>query len=543
VALGLFVLLATAAATAWAYARGRAAVLAEARAELDSRARLSADRLERAIGERARLAALWPGLSTSQDLAVDDVDKRVALSLEELASHVGGGSLALALDTTGTVVAASSAAWIGRRVSGEKFYQRGPVADGGAAVASIPGDVPLLAVTSVVLSAVDGAPLGRIVLLSPWTALVAEGADGDAGALSVRDQAGRALFRGRLFLRADSSTLLVSRSTAHAPDAPPLEVAVAMPEADALRPLRRTTRSLLLFAVVVLAVTLPAAVLLARSTTAELRRLTERAREAERTGRADFGAPSPAAPAEVRVLAGALQSMEERLEASRAELARQESLAAMGTMAAGLAHEVRTPLSVIRGSAEMLARHAAAGSQDAELAAFVVEEADRLSRLVDDLLAFARPREPVRERADLAAVARRVAGAPGIGGGAVGIETRLEPAPVTGDAEQLYQVALNLAANAIQASPPGASVLIRTGVDGADAVLEVADGGPGITPEDLPKVWTPFFSQRVGGTGLGLPIVRRIVEAHDGTVVLESGSGDGTKAVVRLPLRTESRAP
>lgn len=536
-------LLATAAATGWAYVRGRAEVLADARGALASRARLSADRLERAVRERARLAALWPALSTSQDLAVDDVDKRVALSLEELASHVGGGAVALALDPAGRVVAASSPEWIGRRVSGAPWYRPGPVAPGRAAVESVPGAVPLLAVTSPVLAASDGAPLGRIVLLAPWRSLVAEAAGGDADALAVSDAAGRPLFRGGLFLRADSAGLLVARATAHGPDAPPVEVAAAMPAAEALLPLRRTTRSLLLFAAVVLAVTLPAAVLLARSTTAELRRLTGRAREAERTGRADFGAPEPGAPAEVRVLAGALQSMAERLETSRRELARQESLAATGTMAAGLAHEVRTPLSVIRGSAEMLARRAAPGSREAELAAFMTDEADRLSRLVDDLLAFARPRDPGREPADLAAVARRVAGAPGIGGGAVPVEARLEPAPVSGDPGQLYQVALNLVANAVQASPPGSPVTVRTAVEGEDAVLEVADAGPGIPPDDLPMVWTPFFSRRSGGTGLGLPIVRRIVEAHGGTVALLSRPGEGTRAAVRLPLRPSDEAP
>ena len=496
--------------------------------------------------ERARLAALWPGLSTSQDLAVDDVDKRLAASLEELADHVGGGALALALDTAGRVAAASSPEWIGRRAAGEPWLHAGPIAPGRAIVHPLPAPVPLLAVTSPVLSAGDGAPLGRIVLLSPWAPLVAEAAGGgDAEALSVRDAAGRTLFRGSLFARAESAGSagadgwLFAHAEADGPQVPPLDVAVALPAAEALQPLRRTTRSLLLFAALVLAVTLPAAVLLARSTTGELRRLTGRARDAERTGRADFGAPGPAAPDEVRVLAGALQSMGERLEAQRRELARQESLAAMGTMAAGLAHEVRTPLSVIRGSAEMLARRAAPESREAELAAFVMEEADRLSRLVDDLLAFARPREPAREAADLAAVARRVAGAPGIGGGAVPVEARLDPAPVTGDPGQLYQVALNLVSNAVQASPPGASVCVSTRVEGGEAVLEVADSGAGIAPEDAAKVWTPFFSKRSGGTGLGLPIVRRIVEAHGGTVSLQSRPGDGTRAVVRLPTRRE----
>jgi two-component system sensor histidine kinase HydH len=470
---------------------------------------------------------------------VDDVDKRLARSLEELAQRLGGGAVALAMDTTGRVVAASSQRWIGRGARGEPWYRAGGVAPGATRVEAVPGPLPVLAVTSAVAAMEDGAALGSIVLLSPWRPLVAEAVGTEADALMVRDARGRVLFRGALFARAGAAPLLSAHAPAGGPEVPRLQVQVAMPTRQALLPLRRTTRSLLLFAAVVLAVTLPAAVLLARSTTAELRRLTARAREVERTGRADFGAPGPGAPLEVRVLAGALQSMVQRLDASRRELARQESLAAMGMMAAGLAHEVRTPLSVIRGSAEMLARRAPPASREEELAAFVMEETDRLSRLVDDLLAFARPREPAPLPADLAAVARRVAAAPGIGGG-VAVEARLEPAPVTGDPEQLYQAVLNLVSNAVYVSPPGASVRVATSVDGDQAVLEVADEGPGMPPDQLAQVWTPFFTRRAGGTGLGLPIVRRIVEAHGGTVQLHSAPGEGTRAVIRLPLRTGS---
>jgi signal transduction histidine kinase len=195
----------------------------------------------------------------------------------------------------------------------------------------------------------------------------------------------------------------------------------------------------------------------------------------------------------------------------------------MGAMAAGLAHEVRTPLSVIRASAEMLSRRMAAGSREGELASFVLEESDRLSRLVDDLLAYARPREPVAQPTDLATIADRAVRAQQIRGEAGKLEVQLESAPVSADPEQVYQVALNLLSNALLASPAQASVTIRTWRRGNDAMLEILDRGGGIPPEDLDRIWIPFFSRRAGGTGLGLPIVRRIVEAHRGSVTLEPG--------------------
>lgn len=541
VTIGLFVLLATAAATVWAYTRERSAVLADARAALEARARLSADRIDRAIAERARLTALWPGLSTTQDLALDDVDKRVALSLEELADHVGGGALALATDTLDRVVAASTPEWIGRTLSMDG-WSRDPGRPGEAVVAEIDGSEALLATWSPVFTSDGSSRLGRILLLSPWRALVTDAVGGEATPLELR-LGGEPLFRGDLYaMPGGPGELLVARAMVGDNRIQPLEIGVAMPVDQAVAPLRGITRSLLLFAALVLAITLPGAVLLARSTTGELRRLTGRAREAERTGTVDFGAAPATAPAEVQVLTGALHSMVERLEASQRELARQESLAAMGTMAAGLAHEIRTPLSVIRTSAEMLVRRAAPDSREAELASFTVEEVDRLSRLVEDLLAFARPRAPDLGPTDLEAAAARASRSIALGSDAAEIRTELASAPVLGDAEQLYQVALNLVSNAVQASPPGGVVRLSTGVEGGQAVLRVIDAGPGIAPEDLAHVWDPFFSRRSGGTGLGLPIVRRIAEEHGGRVTLEPAPDGGTIATLRIPLRHPSNS-
>ncbi|HET7462149.1 MAG TPA: ATP-binding protein, partial [Longimicrobium sp.] len=350
-----------------------------------------------------------------------------------------------------------------------------------------------------------------------------------AATLVLRDSAGRTLFRGRGFPP-------LSRVSGRARAPGGLAVETAVSTAAALAPLREASRRLVFLAALVLLAGVPGAVLLARSTTRELRRLTRQAEEGRRTGTPRFAPADPGAPADVRVLAAALAEMAERVDESRRELARQETLAALGTMAAGLAHEVRTPLSVIRGSAEIMARGASPGSRDAELGEFIIEEADRLGRLVDDLLAFARPRQPVRTPAELASVAARLAEAWARGGArSVRLATELRPAPVLADAEQMYEVALNLATNAAQASPPGALVRVATRTEGSDAVLEVEDSGTGISPDDLAKVWTPFFSRRPGGTGLGLPIVRRIVEAHGGRVELESREGRGTRVTVRLP--------
>ncbi len=555
-----FVVVATMLVGGFEYARGRRALVARATAALEARERLVGDRLLRALDQRRRLTSVWPELEAAQDLAVDDVDKRLASSLVRLSQSFGGHALALALGTSDTVVAASSRPWIGM-FAGDRPWSRIPAPPPGRATLRLTRDSTLGAVVAAiapVIARTTGAPLGRIILLSPWDALLDEAAGEYGTALEVRDAEGRLLRPSppddAERLRASPLAVPVGDDTVHLTLGTPLE--------EALTSLHATRRQFALLALVVLLVTVPAALFLARSNTAALRRLTERARQVHVDGEgastpasaSPFGgtatapaspvpAPTPdftppaGAPREVRVLASALSTMVERLESSRLQLARQESLAAMGTMAAVLAHEIRTPLSVLRGSADMLARRVGDDERDRELVSFLEEEIGRLERLVNDLLVFARPRPPDVAPADLAEVARRglrtLAGKAAEAG--VSLSAELEAAPVRGDEEQLYEVALNLVGNAIEALPRGGDVRVRTGTTGPDSTLVVDDDGPGIPAGTLDEVWTPFFTTRRGGTGLGLPLVRRIARAHGGDALIELPREKGTRVVLLLP--------
>lgn len=517
------------------YVRGRRALIRRVTGELEARARLVADRVDRGLEQRRRLVAAWPELEAAQDLAVDDVDKRLASALVRLADSFGGGAVALGVDTGGTVIAASAMDWIGTPVGG-RAWARLPEPGPDEPSLDLTRDPALGAVVAAaapVTSRADGRHLGTIVLLSPWQPLLREAAGEYLGDLVVlRDTTATP---DRRHLRSPPVSLPLDGDT--------VRIALAAPLDDALRPLRATRRQFALFALVLLAVTVPAGLVVARSNTAALRRLTDSARRVEAgAGDApDFRAPD-GAPREVRVLAGALSTMVQRLEASRVELAHQESLAAMGTMAAVLAHEIRTPLSVLRGSAEMLRKRAGEDERSVELVSFVEEEIGRLERLVNDLLVFARPRPPEMGLTDLAGVVGRAATALARQADEAGVALRtvLDPAPVRGDQEQLYQVVLNLATNAIEAAP-GGRVELRTGVSDRAAVLEVRDDGPGIPPERLEEVWTPFVTSRRGGTGLGLPLVRRIARAHGGDASLASAPGEGTCVRVVLPVAEGGR--
>jgi len=231
-----------------------------------------------------------------------------------------------------------------------------------------------------------------------------------------------------------------------------------------------------------------------------------------------------------------LRAMEDRV-------ARSERLADLGQLSAGLAHELRNPLASMMGSVELLGA-AALGEDDRRLLEIVQREGGRLAHLLTEFLAFARPSPARREAVDLASIAAETLEAFSHDPAAAGLklERELRPAPVRCDPDQLRQVLWNLLVNAAQAlsngGPGQPSGTIRLaclpGASGG-ARLTVADDGPGMVPEVRARLFTPFFTTKPGGTGLGLATVHRVLEAHGGGVTVESEPGQGTRFTIHLP--------
>jgi two-component system sensor histidine kinase PilS (NtrC family) len=224
------------------------------------------------------------------------------------------------------------------------------------------------------------------------------------------------------------------------------------------------------------------------------------------------------------------------------EVVRNERLAAIGRLAAGVAHEIRNPLAAISGSVELLAQGLPSDDRTSkELMGIVLTEVARLDGLIAELLDFARPRAPQPQRVDLSAAIVELARVLSNDRATLG-ERALEvsaPEPVYTEVDpaQLRQIVWNLVRNAAQASPDGAPVSLRVAADGGWAQIEVRDRGPGIPPEHRARLFEPFFSTKSGGTGLGLATVHRIIEAHHGRIELvDAQPGPGTQVVVRLPL-------
>ena len=233
---------------------------------------------------------------------------------------------------------------------------------------------------------------------------------------------------------------------------------------------------------------------------------------------------------------------------------RAERLEAVAALSASLAHEIRNPLASIRSSVEQLARTAQADEDDRYLAQLIVRESDRLSRLLNEFLDFARVRAtkfaPVDLQAVVTAAVRMVREHPDCKADTE-IRVQGQRTVLEGDEDLLYRVVVNLVLNAAQAAKGPAVVTVTTGPAKVGDLplgnniehplrLEVRDTGPGIPEELRDRLFEPFVTGRSGGSGLGLAIVQRAVEAHRGVALVDSAPGKGTKFTIYFPARRAS---
>jgi two-component system, NtrC family, sensor histidine kinase HydH len=225
----------------------------------------------------------------------------------------------------------------------------------------------------------------------------------------------------------------------------------------------------------------------------------------------------------------------------REKVRRSERLASLGRLAAGVAHEIRNPLSSIRGFAQYFVKRFSGQSEEEGYASVMVKEVDRLNRVITELLDFAGPKEPHRELQSLEAIVEHTLKllAPDLAAHGVKVERGYDAGikPVSVDRDRISQVFLNIILNAIESMDQGGKMRIMlNGRSSPPAVeISIADTGAGIPPADLEKVFEPFFSTKRKGTGLGLAIVHQIVESHGGTIRAESVAGKGTTFRIYLP--------
>lgn len=228
----------------------------------------------------------------------------------------------------------------------------------------------------------------------------------------------------------------------------------------------------------------------------------------------------------------------------RRAVERSEQLAAVGELAASIAHEVRNPLAGMKGALQVLRKELAVKPSNLEIVDELLAQIVRLEHLVRDLLTYARPRALERQLFDLHELLDRLLRLYKDECEARGVTVERIYGPgtsrLTADPRQIEQVLLNLLHNALQAMTDGGTLTVITRAADGSTVITLKDSGKGIPAADLPKILQPFFTTKHRGSGLGLPIVKKIAEAHGGTIQVASELGAGTTATVKIPNQTSA---
>ena len=227
------------------------------------------------------------------------------------------------------------------------------------------------------------------------------------------------------------------------------------------------------------------------------------------------------------------------VQALQKALARSQRLASVGSLAAGVAHEIRNPLSSIKGFATYFRERYSHIPEDREVSSIMIQEVDRLNRVVSQLLAFAKPVTIAKQPVPISDVIHNTLKLMERQSNdrQIDIETKIQPGLplIPMDPDQMSQVLLNLLLNSVEAMACGGRIVISAALNQDRLILQISDNGSGISETDLSQIFDLYFTTRTSGTGLGLAIVHNIVEAHDGDIKVESLAGKGTTVTIRLP--------
>lgn len=540
--------------------------------------------------ERMENVWTWTQLEVMQEIRIGDLDKRISHLLTDLKAGYEVYEH-LACIRNDRVIAASDPELLGQHITAQPAWLTATLPKGTVRLHSLsftPSTAHLLIQTTVPDSYRQGATLGTLSASFDWTEvfriLDQVEQEASAGPATQRmalllDKEGRviaasSLARQRGLLqssvlaswsaqkklqRADRGvttvdgrafgTTKVLTGYAHSHGYRSFSglgwsTLVVQPTPQAFLPIQHMQFSFVLFLTLTCVLAIAASFFVAGALARPIHRLAEFSRRFVRAGARE--APPAAGRGEVGELTQAFTQMVRDLERSREDLIRAAKLAVVGEMAATMAHEVRTPLGILRSSAQMLERESHLSPRGQEMVQYVVSETDRLNRLVSTLLEAARPSPPEFAPRDVHAIIehalelltqradrRQIT---------LVVELQANPATLVCDGEQLTQVILNLVLNALQILPEEATIVVRTATAAEHLVIEVADNGPGVPPDIRPRIFDPFFTTREGGVGLGLTVVQQIVTAHGGTITVRESSHGGACFRCTFPYRAEGEA-
>jgi len=556
-----------------AFVKAREAVQAEIERNLAIQATGVAADIDMMMFERLQNAATWSHLDIMQDMQIHDVDKRLSHFLAGLQTGYKDVYLGLScVDMAGRIVSSSDAAQVGQlalsrpawqnvSLSGADVELESPTESaGGALVMRVP-----------LASAFADGKLGQLQLTLDWTGIydiLDRATRGSGRTMAVLDREGRliaasrdlrerGLLLGKVLAGWRKGT--AGRAVSVRPGLPVVDsdvivgaassrgyanfagfgwtTLIIQPVDQALAPIHRMAIIFMGLLGLIMLLTFSMATWVSREIARPITALTGFARSYMRNK--VLQAPPVAQGGEVGELTEAFVQMVRDIDQSQQNLVRASKLAVVGEMSSVIAHEVRTPLGILRSSAQMLQRESGISEEGRELVGFIESETERLNRLVSAMLDTARPRAPSYEAVDMHDSIRKSIAMLGAQAEKkqVSVTTSLLASKpvIECDEEQITQVLLNLLMNGLQILGHGGRIELATHDDERHLYIEMADDGPGIDPAERTKVFEAFFFKREGGIGLGLAIVQQIVSAHGGEIEAAESRLGGALFRIRLP--------
>lgn len=524
--------------SALSFYQSRSVIKQEIKRDLKTSSAALANDLTRMLNERMRNVQTWSQLAVMQELKIDDIDKRLSVFLNGLSDSYGEIYRAIYVeDNLGTVVASADAKFLGGQLPRRQLWFEATKDEKQLTFSKLNAGV--LPISSQIIDDTTGLPLGTLVVEFNWLMVerLLSHATDDTSAAALFNQQYDYLATTPNWQKIKSAHGMKGVSQlAQNGNLPDWYIRVEKLHEVAIAPVHQLGYAFLgvLLFLLVLAFFLVRPI--ATAITEPINKLTAFVRSF--TGQA-HDMPPQSGPPEVRELGGAFETMMLDLEKSQAELTRGAKLAVVGEMAAAMSHEVRTPLGILRSSADILKREPELSAEGNEVVSFISAETERLNKLVSTLIDAARPRPPSFVPTDIGTLLKHNLDL---------LKTQAEKKHITLayessadevvaniDADQMTQAIMNLVMNAIQVLPDGGKVLLKLDQDADKTLIQVMDNGKGIDAALQKDIFEPFFTNRAGGVGLGLAIVRQILEAHQGNISYQTSPLGGAQFNLKIP--------
>lgn len=522
--------------------QARIALKSEISHDLQTLSNTVASNVESMLFERFHNVHAWSELAIMQDIQIGDIDKRLATFLQELVISYGGIYQKIEVVDTNNVIVASSVpknlglttqpfdVWFQVNI-GQKTIDVYPIETHQTAS---------LAISKAILSPDAGKVQGRLIAYFNWQLVLDKLNQSvqDSTAAALFDEQNHAIASTRNWAKIHAEHGMHANSTFSGSTSPKWRVEIEKLHSVAVAPVHRLGYVFLALLITTLVFATFLVTPIAKAVTAPLSQLTHFVRNffLDQTSQLPTSGP-----AEVQELSSAFKKMISELEASQKNLERAAKLAVVGEMAAAMSHEVRTPLGILRSSANVLQREPQLSKEGHEVLGFIISETERLNNLVSSLIDAARPRLPAFTEVNLSALAIKCIAMLSAQAQTKNVQLDCHADQdylIKADSEQMTQVLMNLLINAIQMLPNHGKVEVGITALQDTIQLTISDNGPGIPAGSQAQIFEPFFTQRAGGVGLGLAVVRQIVHAHQGEISYSPSQQGGAQFNITLPKLT-----